>query len=277
MLPPTNPNGDVATQERPLYLLDFFSLERPLWTLSALARASGLPKASCFRALRVLEKYRLVQRDGEAYRLGARLIALGSLVQESHPARRVALAHLERLRDETGHTAQWTVLDGREGVYTEVVQAHHGVRLYMTPGRRVPLHGGAAARLLLAFAPPPIAAEVLAGPLPAVTERTPTDRETLAALVEDTRRSWLAASFGELVPYSAELAAPVWGARGFVAAVSVGTAEAAYADRAVLARDARLLDAAAQAISRDLGFVGPWPVDAAGFARSLSVPGAAPC
>ena len=258
--------GDVPTQERPLHLLGFFSRERPLWGLGELAVASGLPKASCLRALRVLEHYNLVQRSGSHYRLGARLISLGTLVQESYPPRRVALPHLEALRDATGQSAQWVVREGVEGVYIDVVEALARVRLFIAPGRRAPLYAGASTRLLLAYAPSEIQDEVFSKKRRRYTAETPVEAARLRGLLHKTRATGFAASYGELELFSAELAAPVVDALGdTVAAVSLAGAEAHYRNGEILGRYLHYLDETARKISLELGFNKPWHSDLEAF------------
>lgn len=260
----------LPTLERPLHLLGFFTMEQPAWTLTELARASGLPKASCLRAIRVLEKHALLKRDGDRYRLGARFIYFGRIVQDSYPPRRVALPYLEKLRDVIGNTTQWAVLDGEEAVYTDVIPARSVIRLYNNPGRHIPLYTGASARLLLAFAPHTVRAAVLRRPRHAYTPATPTAEDPLRALLNVTQRTWLAASFGEYVEHSAEVAAPVFGTHGqLVAAISIGTAAAQYETRDVLLRDLYALSDTACEISIALGYTGPWLADPLAFADTL--------
>lgn len=249
----------IPILERPFHLLSFFCPEKPAWTLSALARESGLPKASCLRSIRVLEKYRFLRREGDEYRLGSQFIRLGAFVQESSPSRGIALPYLERLRNTTGHTSQWAVLDGFDGVYTEVVQAHAGLRLYIVPGQRVDLYCGASARLLLAFAPNSVREHTFQAPHPKYTRTTPTSLEELKTLDTLTQKTWMAASFGEVVEHSVELAAPVFGANGhFLAAISIGAATTAYPTIEELKRDLTLLNETARDLSADLGYSKPW-------------------
>lgn len=260
----------ISSLERPLLLTGFFSLERPVWTLAGLARVSGLPKASCLRALRALENFSLVQRFDGGYRLGTRLIELGGIVQESYPARRVAMPWLERTRDETLQSTQWVIRDGTEGVYLDVFESRARVRMYIAPGRRAPLYAGASTRLLLAFAPDDVRAAVLGAPLRVYTPITPRSVTAVRALLEISKRTWLAASFGELEPHSAEVAAPVFDAAGeVVAAVSLaGTAAVFKTPRSLAAYVNAVADTAEQ-ISRALGYRAPWRADPKAFLREV--------
>lgn len=260
----------IPTLERPLYLLGFFSEERPYWGLSELARASGWPKATCLRSLRALEQHGLLVRDHDRYRLGTRLLHLGTLVKAAYPARQVALPLMQALRDATGQSVQWVVRDGLEGVYLEVVEARSRVRLYIAPGRRAPLYAGASTRLLLAFAPPTVREGIFQGERKRYTPATPVGLGSLQELLFETRKTGFAASFGELEPHSAELAAPVRGPEGeVVAALSLAGAEAHYRDPKMLSGYLQALSQSAQEISQKLGFVGPWQADLEGFLRSL--------
>ncbi len=260
----------IPTLERPLHLLGFFSEERPYWGLSELARASGWPKATCLRSLRALENHGLLVREHERYRLGTRLLHLGTLVKAAYPARQIALPLMQALRDATGQSVQWVIRDGQEGVYLEVLEAHTRVRLYIAPGRRAPLYAGASTRLLLAFAPPAIQQAVLAGPRKPYTPATPVALGHLKERLTQTRQTGFSASFGELEPHSAELAAPIRGSDGEVmAALSLAGAEAHYREPEKLSSYLKALSQTAWEISARLGFVGPWEDDPEAFLRSL--------
>jgi IclR family transcriptional regulator, KDG regulon repressor len=261
---------NVPTLERPLYLLEFFSESSPYWGLSDLARACGLDKATCLRSLRALENHGLVTKEDTQYRLGSRLMTLGSLVQSAYPARRLALPTMQSLRDHTEQSVQWVVREGFEGVYLDVVEATARVRLFIAPGRRAPLYAGASTRLLLAFSPPEVQAHVLEAPRVQFTNLTPTDFMYLNGLLEHTRRTGFAASFGELEAHSAEIAAPIYGAHGMViAALSMAGARTVYDDPGALERYVLALDSAACALSLQLGFSKPWNSDPQGFLQAM--------
>lgn len=256
----------VPTQERPLYLLEFFTQDQPYLGLSELSRDSGLPKASCLRALRVLEAYGMVQRVDRRFRLGPKLVTLGTLVQESHPPRRVAYPHLEVLRDATSLSVQWVVRDGLEGLYLEVLPSKLPVQLYIAPGRRAPLYAGASTRLLLAFSPASVQNDVFAAKRKEFSSGTPIEAARLRALLRIAHRTWLAVSFGEITPYTAELAAPVFDARNRVTAtISIAGSEAQFAERGALRELASRVDSCARRISVELGYGGSWGSDVDGF------------
>ncbi|AKJ68177.1 IclR family transcriptional regulator [Pandoraea thiooxydans] len=260
----------ISSLERPLFLTSFFSHEKPVWTLADLARVSGLPKASCLRALRALERFAVIQRFEGGYRLGTRLLELGGIVQASYPARRVAMPFLEQLRDQTLQSTQWVIRDGNEGIYLDVFESRARVRMYIAPGRRAPLYAGASTRLILTFSDAHLKAEILGGAMRAYTEITPCAPAELEALIDLSARTWLAASFGELEPHSAEIAAPVFGLGGeFVAAISLAGTAAVFADEASLLGYLEAVSKTAEEVSRTLGYSGPWQTDPRRFLQEM--------
>ncbi|HEV2170786.1 MAG TPA: helix-turn-helix domain-containing protein, partial [Candidatus Binatus sp.] len=121
-------------------------------TLEELTSASGLPKPTAFRILRLLMDNGLVERElrGKRYAVGPRLCALSLSVQMRSPRRRERQAILARLVDAIGETCNLTMLDGKEVVYVDRVETSANVRLHMQAGSRVPLHCTASGKLLLA-------------------------------------------------------------------------------------------------------------------------------
>jgi DNA-binding IclR family transcriptional regulator len=83
-----------------------------------------------------------------------------------------------------------------------------------------PLHAGALARTLLAFAPAELVEEVLAGDLARVTPRTP-DATALREGLGHIVTTGLAESEGEVVEGSVAIAAPIFRADGIVGAVGL--------------------------------------------------------
>jgi DNA-binding IclR family transcriptional regulator len=80
-----------------------------------------LPLSSVHRALEQLVALRWVHRHGKDYRLGMRIIELGSAASQQNVLRRAALPSLHWLHRVTGCIVHLGVLDGDEVVYLEKV------------------------------------------------------------------------------------------------------------------------------------------------------------
>ena len=194
-------------------------------TLEALTRASGLPKPTVHRMLRLLIADGLVEREvhDKRYAVGPRLCALSLAVQMRASRRRERQAILARLVDTIGETCNFTMLDGGEVVYLERVETSASVRLHMKAGSRVPLHCTASGKLLLSDLKPAQMRRLLGrNPLRRYTERTITSIEALEREVAKIAASGVGTDVGEYLDGSVCLAVPVRDARGRVcAAVAV--------------------------------------------------------
>lgn len=190
-------------------------------TLEELTSASGLPKPTAYRILRLLMDNGLVERElrGKRYAVGPRLCALSLSVQMRTPRRRERQAILARLVDAIGETCNLTMLDGQEVVYVDRVETSANVRLHMQAGSRVPLHCTASGKLLLAqMAPYQVARLLGTGPLARYTERTIVSVDALMHALDKIRATGVGTDIGEYLEGSVCLAVPIRDARGDVCA-----------------------------------------------------------
>lgn len=218
---------DVAASStlRAFALLERIALADESPTLEALTRASGLPKPTVYRILRLLMRGGLVERElhDKRYTAGARLCALSLAVQMRSPRRRERRAILARLVEAIGETCNFTMQDGNEVVYLERVETSANVRLHMKAGSRVPLHCTASGKLLLSALPDVSLRRLLGpGPLARYTDRTIVDVDALLRALAKIRASGVGTDVGEYLDGSVCLAVPVRDARNRIcAAVAV--------------------------------------------------------
>jgi DNA-binding IclR family transcriptional regulator len=185
--------------------------ERPP-SLDDLTRASGLPKPTVYRLLRLLMRGELVQRDvaEKRYLVGRRTAALSLQVQVRSPFRAQRHAALTRLVDEIGETCNFTMLDGAEVVYLDRVETPEKVRLHMDVGSRVPLHCTASGKLFLSqLASNEVRRLIGSGPLKRYTARTIVDPNHLLRELHKIRISGIGIDSGEYLEGSFCLAVPV--------------------------------------------------------------------
>jgi DNA-binding IclR family transcriptional regulator len=194
-------------------------------TLEDLTRATGLPKPTVYRTLRVLMRGGVIEREvhRKRYVVGERMHAVSLAVQMGTPRRRERVAILSRLVDAIGETCNFTMLDGNEVVYLERVETPASIRLHMRSGSRVPLHCTASGKLLLSELPVERIVRLLGrGPLPRYTERTIVDVEVLLRELAKVRASGVGTDVSEYLAGSVCLAVPVRDSRGrMCAAIAV--------------------------------------------------------
>lgn len=239
-------------------LLVLFSWERPRLTLNDLASMTGMPKATMLRLLRPLCDARLLEQDPKdrSYRLGYRWIELGELVRQTSDLRQIAIAPMRELQRLTNETVHLAVLSEEwEPFYLEKIESDQPVRYWTRVGQRLPLHAGAAGKILAAHLPRDIQRCLLfERPLERFTERTITDPDLLMKhLAEARKRGWID-SEGELYDGVLAVAAPIFDvSERAVGSISVGGPSSRF-DRKKMQEVVPLLLECVGTISRQLGY-----------------------
>lgn len=209
-----------------------------------------LPRTTIYRILNTLQQHEMVRRDeAGCYSLGRRLLSLAA-----HVASRVtefdlaAMCQpvLDRLASEVGEGIKLSVLDDEGILVLAAAQGRREYALTVAPGQRMPIHAGAASKMLLAYLPPEELDFWLSRPLSAFTSKTITDPRRLRTELARIRRLGWAQDKGETVPSIHAFAAPVYDTRSeMVAALSVPFLAGTEPDRMEYIRTAALTAAKA--------------------------------
>jgi IclR family acetate operon transcriptional repressor len=225
-------------------------------TLTELSARSGIPKPTALRILANLEARDYVHRDAHGrYRLGLRLLQLGTHVTDRIDLRTLALPVMERLRDASNESVN-LALPARTGiVYIEILQSAHGLRMAASVGALDAYHSSALGKAILAQFPGERVEEILGpGPLPSKTPRTLTTRAELVGELEQIRRQGFAIDEEENEIGARCIGAPIFDHRGTcVGAISVSGPVSRLTSERAGSIATRVIDAAA-AISMRLGY-----------------------
>ncbi|MDQ6433838.1 IclR family transcriptional regulator [Mesorhizobium sp. LHD-90] len=205
-------------------------------TIRELTETLRLPRTTIYRILNSLQQHNMVRRDeGGAYHLGRRLLSLASHVASR--ASEVDLAataqpFLDRLAVELGEGIKLSVIDQDGILVLAAAQGRREYALTVAPGQRMPIHAGAASKLLLAHLPPEELELWLAKPLIAYTGKTVTDPKRLRTELAKIKRLGWAQDKGENAPSIHAFAAPILTGGGkMVGALSVPFLAGAEASR----------------------------------------------
>ena len=140
------------------------------------------------RLARSLENFGyLVRNDDGTYRLGSKLLQLGSLYQRHLQTADIVPDVLRSLVDDVEEGASFYVPDGDRRLCLHRVDSQRSVRDSVHEGDRLPLNVGAAGHVIRAFS------------------------GATGSVYEKVRRELHAASFGERDPEVAAIACPVFG------------------------------------------------------------------
>jgi DNA-binding IclR family transcriptional regulator len=208
----------ASVTSRALDLLGAFDPDHRSLTLSALARRAGLPLATAHRLVGELQRWGALARmpTGE-YVIGRRLWDLGLLAPVQAGLRQAASPFLHDLYGATLATVHLAVRDGSEVLYIDRLSGHVSVPVVSKIGSRLPMHVTGVGKVLLAYAPDEVVADVLAH----LTRVTPYSITQPARLVDQIRRVRTdgCATTGEEMSLGAcSAAVPVRGAGGEVVA-----------------------------------------------------------
>lgn len=245
----------VPAVDRAARVLAFLETqERPLG-ISEIARHLGASKGAVRDVLETLRSHGLLDRDeaSKQYRLGARLVRLGNAAMGRVDLGSAARPVMGRLAQETGETVLLVVRQGERAQIVEKAESDlPTMRISEQVGRRIPLMAGASGKIWMAFATDADRDRHLKR-LPLYTERGAATEREYREMLESARRYRFALDEQEYLEGVNAVGAPVFDARGELAAVLlvVGLAGSLTDER--LPETARAARGAAAAISAALG------------------------
>jgi len=136
-------------------ILEHFTIDKPAWGVTELAKEIGSNKSTVFRFLAQLHFIGILDKDAETekYSLGLKLFELGNrvqlrkaLVEKTHPE----LAAVAMSITETVHIA---VLNKHQVFYIDKVESPQGLKTSSHIGSYNPAYCTALGKVLLAFLP----------------------------------------------------------------------------------------------------------------------------
>jgi len=212
----------VESLARGLAVIKAFSGERPAMTLSEVAVATGLTRATARRFLHTLETLGYVRSDTRTFTLTPRVLELGTSYLSALSLPEIVQPHLEALSRRLDESVSAAVLDGDEIVYVARVPTRQRIiSVGITIGTR----------------------------LPAATT-------SMGHVLRGDEREWAIAD-GELDPGLRAIAAPLHGRDGrIIAAINVSTSPSRVSKDELLERHLPALLETAAAIDGDLSAAG---------------------
>lgn len=235
-------------------ILDCFTVDSPEPSLQQLARQTGLPSSTCQRLVQNMVREGYLDRDGDRYRIGVRLVRWASTGTFGMDVVRLVRPVLQNLRDETGETACFYIRDGAFRTIVAVAETRHVVIRPFAVGMVMPLHAGAPGKIFLAFDPE--ARGALSGELKSFTTMTPGTMAELDEQAATAREQGYFAAFGERHSDVGSIAAPVFDHSGQLAgAIGLG-----FPTQRVNTQDAERLGPVVAAAGRTASYTLGYPV-----------------
>ena len=253
---------NVPPVQRAFKLLRHIADGNDCGNTSQAAKAVGINRTTLLRLLHTLAMEGMIEADGPGggYRLGTGLISLASSAVFSRDLVQVAQPVLKRLAQGLGLSAHLGILEGQHIVYLVRETPNLHLVSNVRVGSRLPAHATTIGRSILAELDfTDVKSLFTESELVGVTAKTPVTYTTLAAQLADDKSQGMAWSVGNFEANIGSCAAAIFDVSGEVAgAINVTGPDHHFlvegGRRDEIARD---LTAAAEQISRQLGYLPP--------------------
>jgi IclR family pca regulon transcriptional regulator len=219
----------IESLDRGLRLLEMFGGSQQAMTLSDLAKAAGLPRATARRILFTLERAGFVASDGKLFRLTPRVLVLASAFLASNHVVSVLQPALDRLSSDAQEISSMAILDGNDVVFIARASPTRIFSSGIDIGYRLPAFCTSVGRVLLSrLSDDELAAALDRMDLTPLTPFTVTDKKLLLKAIIADRAKGYSLVDREAEPGFRSVSVPVRRYDGaIVAAINMG----AHVDR----------------------------------------------
>jgi len=238
----------IESLDRGLRVLELFGGGQQPMTLSDLARAADLPRATARRILFTFERAGFVESDGKLFRLTPRVLVLASSYLASNHVVSVLQPALDKLSSEAQEISSMAILDGNDVVFIARASPTRIFSAGIDVGYRLPAFCTSVGRVLLSrLSDAELVAAIDKMDLAPLAPFTVTDRKLLLKAIAADRAQGYSLVDREAEPGFRSISVPVRRYDGaIVAAINMG----AHVDRVSAAEMVerflpRLRDAAA--------------------------------
>jgi IclR family acetate operon transcriptional repressor len=247
------PGRPVAAVERALLVLELLAEAPEPLGVNDIARRLDVSPSSASRLLGTLAGHGLVEKVEATgrYRLGVRLLQLGTHVLQRLDVRTVARPILDQIEAATGETATLSLPAAGEGVTVDHVPSRRSVRSAALVGRPSVAHATAVGKVVLACGRG--SETELPAQLTAFTSRTIVDPAILAATVAEVRERGWGEADEEREEDLAAIAVPVFDHTGGLVAILGVQGPSDLFDAAARRAALPALQSAARELGRLLG------------------------
>jgi len=141
-----------GTVSKALDIMDLFHYRDDGLTVTRIATATGINKSTVVRLCATLEGRGYLQRDPRGvFVIGPQIENLARVFRNQFNLEEVVRPVLAQLRDETGESSSFYVIEGNARICLFRESSRHRIRHVVEEGTRLPLKEGVVGRVLLAF------------------------------------------------------------------------------------------------------------------------------
>jgi DNA-binding IclR family transcriptional regulator len=192
-------------------------------TLAELADEIDAAKSTVHRHLKTLEYGEYVIQEAGKFYPSLLFLNYGAYARERLLGYELATEKVDDLASETNERSQFIVEEHGKGIYIHTATGDHAVQVDARIGKQSYLHASAAGKAILANLHESRIEELIDSiPLPALTENTITDRESLYEEIETIREQGYSTDTSEIVDGVRALSVPITSPDDVMGAITVG-------------------------------------------------------
>ena len=209
----------IESLDRGLRVFELFGADARPMTLSDLAKAADLPRATARRILFTLERAGYVASDGKLFTLTPRVLALAASYLSSNQVVTILQPVLDRVASAAQEISSLAVLDGNEVIFIARSSPARVFSSGIDLGYRLPAFCSSVGRVLLGqFSNDELEAAINAASLMPMTPYTVTDKVLLLATIITDREKGYSLVDREAEPGFRSIAVPIRRYDGTIAA-----------------------------------------------------------
>jgi DNA-binding IclR family transcriptional regulator len=211
--------------ERGIDIIELIETNRDGFSFSEIYNKLKIPKPSLIRLLNILQKRKYLRVENKRYKLGLKLLSLGSAVHSSLNLREIARPFMEELLLKVNETVELEIFDEDSLLIIEKLESFDSpIRLFSKIGSRFTnLHVNAPGKVALAFLPEEISSKYLnTHNLVKQTPYTITDINKLKKELAKIKKEKVAFDFQEGRLEVSRVSSPIFNHNGeFCAAINI--------------------------------------------------------
>lgn len=245
----------LQTVDRALQLLEILAEHPKGMQSKEIEELLELNKVTVHRLLATLENRGFIERTGNIYTIGLKIVEISSMKLSNVELKTEASPLLRELVNRLGLPVQMAILEGQEAVFIDKVESVHSFRMYSQIGKRIPLYASGVGKILLLQQDDAEIRDKMGKiKFEAFTSKTFTNVEQLIDAIKTARKFGYAIDNEEHQDGIFCVAAPIYDYMGkIIAAISVGDTNRKFIEKNNKQID--VIKQIAQEISKRLGYM----------------------
>lgn len=184
----------IQSIDRAFEIMETLSMESRGMSIKELSERLTLNKSTVHRILATLIAWGYVEKNNEdkRYKLGPKIINLGSVYLNNIELKTEALPYLHNLKERTGQVVHLAIIENGDVVYLDKIDIVSNIRMYSKIGKRAMCHNTGLGKAMMAYMPDREVDKILREKgMPKVMENTITDPKVLKEELALTKsRGW---------------------------------------------------------------------------------------